>query len=616
MRLGLIGALAACLVTGITLARELGDNTTADRLVEAARLAELEGDTARHFALLRQAVRIAPDYKPARWQLGQVLVDGEWLPIEEAQRRAAADPRQAQYRDQRQLLGVSAEGQLALARWCRKKDLHDEAQFHWASVLAVEPNHEEALRAVDRRWHNGRLLTAEEIAQQKEQLRQSKQAAKRWSPSVARWMRDVAGGDPGRRDAALEEIRLLRTVEIIPALEEVTLGRDAARERTADECRQIALAFLEALGEMPDQAATESLVRHAVLAPATDVRELAIKHLKPRPHHDYIPLLLSGLAMPIESSFEIITGPDGSVHYTHSFYREGADADWSADARHSSMQHVFRGRNFEYERQTGRVFDRTPHAQRGARIAAVARTSNARYARAAAALESETFHVNQASEAINARIIPALVETTGQRFEKPTDWWQWWRDNNEYYAKEHPVEHNYYSDTQNYVYGRPWDTIAFRENLQMSCFAKGTPIWTKTGQRPVESLELGDLVLAQDVNTGELAYQPVVGRTVRPPCGILKISFGVEKLRTTPGHPFWVAGVGWRMAKELGDGAILHGVTGSPRVESTAADGEEEAYNLVVAEFNTYFVGESGLLVHDNTPRRPTRATVPGLAAQ
>jgi hypothetical protein len=70
------------------------------------------------------------------------------------------------------------------------------------------------------------------------------------------------------------------------------------------------------------------------------------------------------------------------------------------------------------------------------------------------------------------------------------------------------------------------------------------------------------------------------------------------------------------MAKELEEGAILHGVTGAPRVQSVEKSGQEEAYNLVVAEFNTYFVGESGVLVHDNTPRTPTRATVPGLAAK
>jgi hypothetical protein len=38
-----------------------------------------------------------------------------------------------------------------------------------------------------------------------------------------------------------------------------------------------------------------------------------------------------------------------------------------------------------------------------------------------------------------------------------------------------------------------------------------------------------------------------------------------------------------------------------------------ETFNLVVAYFNTYFVGESGVLVHDITPRRSTAAVVPGL---
>jgi hypothetical protein len=118
------------------------------------------------------------------------------------------------------------------------------------------------------------------------------------------------------------------------------------------------------------------------------------------------------------------------------------------------------------------------------------------------------------------------------------------------------------------------------------------------------------------VETGELTYKPVIGRTVRPPTPILKFSWRGEALRASRGHPFWVVGIGWRMAKELGDGAILYGVTGSPRVEAIELDGEEEAYNLVVADFNTYFVGESGILVHDNTPRRPTRATLPGMAAK
>ena len=37
------------------------------------------------------------------------------------------------------------------------------------------------------------------------------------------------------------------------------------------------------------------------------------------------------------------------------------------------------------------------------------------------------------------------------------------------------------------------------------------------------------------------------------------------------------------------------------------------AYNLIVADFDSYFVGDAAILVHDNTPRQPTAAVLPGL---
>jgi hypothetical protein len=141
-------------------------------------------------------------------------------------------------------------------------------------------------------------------------------------------------------------------------------------------------------------------------------------------------------------------------------------------------------------------------------------------------------------------------------------------------------------------------------------------VWTKIGQRPIETLEIGDLVLSQNVDTGQLAYKPVIGRTVRPPSAIMKLSVGGEEIQATRGHPFWVAGAGWRMAKEIEGGAVLHGITCAPRIEAVETAIDAEAFNLIVADFNTYFVGDSGVLVHDNTPRKPTRATLPGLAAK
>jgi hypothetical protein len=67
------------------------------------------------------------------------------------------------------------------------------------------------------------------------------------------------------------------------------------------------------------------------------------------------------------------------------------------------------------------------------------------------------------------------------------------------------------------------------------------------------------------------------------------------------------------MAKLIESGDAVHGIDGGHAVQSVAFRvAEDEAHNLVVAGFGTYFVGNQGLLVHDNTYRAPTRAVIPG----
>ena len=108
-----------------------------------------------------------------------------------------------------------------------------------------------------------------------------------------------------------------------------------------------------------------------------------------------------------------------------------------------------------------------------------------------------------------------------------------------------------------------------------------------------------------------------IGRTVRPPSEILNLSLdgGDDSHHAAAIRSGSPASAGaWR--RSLRTARCLHGVTGSPRVTAVEKSDKEEAYNLVVADFNTYFVGDSGVLVHDNTPRTPTRTTLPGLAAR
>jgi hypothetical protein len=148
----------------------------------------------------------------------------------------------------------------------------------------------------------------------------------------------------------------------------------------------------------------------------------------------------------------------------------------------------------------------------------------------------------------------------------------------------------------------------------MSCFLAGTAVRTQGGLAPIESIQPGDRVLSQDQDTGELTYKLVLRTTLRPPAKMVRITAGSESITTTLGHPFWVSGHGWKMAKELQVGDRLHSHGGAIEVLTVEPlDKPEPAHNLVVADFNSYFVGNQGLLVHDNEFRQPTRAIVPGL---
>src|SRR5262245_32261269 len=93
----------------------------------------------------------------------QVLVDGAPVPLLEAARKNAADPRREQYRALRVAKANSADGQLEIARWCRKQKLPEEEKLHWWMLLGMEPGHPEAIKALQLHRFQGLLLTKEEI---------------------------------------------------------------------------------------------------------------------------------------------------------------------------------------------------------------------------------------------------------------------------------------------------------------------------------------------------------------------------------------------------------------------------------------------------------------------
>ncbi|MEZ6105141.1 MAG: polymorphic toxin-type HINT domain-containing protein [Pirellulaceae bacterium] len=145
------------------------------------------------------------------------------------------------------------------------------------------------------------------------------------------------------------------------------------------------------------------------------------------------------------------------------------------------------------------------------------------------------------------------------------------------------------------------------------CLVAGTPVLTDRGKIAIETIQVGDQVLAQHPETGALEFRPVLRCTVRDAGQIHEFRIEDEWIRSSGGHPFWVSGEGWVLASELEVGMMVHGETGEYPILEVRRGGFEPTYNLVVDGFATFFAGEHRVLVHDFTNRRPTRELIPGL---
>ena len=150
--------------------------------------------------------------------------------------------------------------------------------------------------------------------------------------------------------------------------------------------------------------------------------------------------------------------------------------------------------------------------------------------------------MNAVQREINDRVTAALRPATGNDFsDDPVRWWDWWLAYNEMYQPS-------VKPTYTTVRYSPPTAVTMH---YVSCFPAGTLVETSTGPIAIEVIKPGDCVLAQDADTGELAYKPVMMTTVRPPSKLIETRIEEETIRATRGHPFWVSGLGWQMAKEL-----------------------------------------------------------------
>lgn len=594
---------------------------TADALVAEALSHEIYGEREVRNRLLQVALEIDPDHAVARWHLGYVKSEKDWVQLSDLQQQAIESRLLQAYQSKRSEALNTAEDQLALARWCDRRGLDMQERAHLYQVIKLQPDHVGARAKLGFENVDGEWVLRRDLVRQQELATSRRFAEEAWNPKAIDLAKRVTSPSPKERELALEELADIDKVSAIPALEAhlMTIG---PAETTA---------VLDCIGSMPSTESSLWLCRYALVLPTEELREYAATKLKDRDLVEYVPAMLDEMRTPILAVDQIVRGRQFSKDLVHQRieFQEGRDAIQTRQV------------DTNYRR-------RIPIGHDNVTWANMIRMAAVDSARQSAELVNENLVIDQQNQLVAA----ALRTATGEALQAdPKVWWKWWDEHTqrpldggkttvsqyfrdeihvgEQFDPDRPVGFSQVVDPQdiepvqvNMLIRQPLTGIQAPQpssvplrayGIRIECLVRGTPVLTTSGLVAIESIRPGDLVYAKDVETGELGIRPVLELTSRDKGPTVEIVTANDSIKASPGHPFWVSGEGWLMASELKSGMELHTREGSVAISEVKPGEAEVTFNLVIDEFGTYFVGYSQILSHDFTEVQPTDYAIPGL---
>jgi hypothetical protein len=585
---------------------------------------------------LTESLASHPDSAVARWQAGFVRDGQVWRSFDDPQPVQRDDEALERYLLRREVTARTVADQMSLADWCRKRNLPDQERAHLTAALLLAPTEEQSAIfprlgycKVGNQWVSG-----EQFAEWQESNRRTTLAVQTWGPKLEK-IAEKLGGSRRQRAQGLASLEELASTDSLPAIEYVLCGRDEPS----------ALAALDAFEKVKGYQGTLALARQAVFSKWTSVMERATALVKSRRLDEFVPEVIALLASPVTATYSAAqlyyfqdrpgdTSPCGFVLiWNYILARETDDQFQVAvlNAADYRLNYFMRGAILNsldlIGLQTGYWMNNkglytgvpvNPLSFRADRYSIDSilqdgldlAQANRSDAEQAYQREKELDAINERTDELNRRVIALLAGVTGREpSPDPAAWWTWWAEHSDLQQTGGKPVVTVVDEKE--ILGDP--TLRFnRVSGRCCCLVAGTPIWTDQGLVAIEKIMVGDRVLSQDVETGGLAYKPVLHTTVRPPADLTTLHLGSEKIVCTSAHRFWNSGTGWIKSRDLQAPTLLHTVTGNEPVRSAKKTEAAQTYNLVVADFHTYFVGKTGVLSQDLLSPKSTNRVVPG----
>jgi hypothetical protein len=597
-----------------TLRAKVGQDSPAH--VKLALWCEGQGLDAERLKHLALAVLTDPRNATARGLMGLVAYRDRWERPEEVSRRIDADQvltaRLAEYNARREKLigrgepgargskisrSAAAAAHDALGLWCRKNHLDAEARAHFTSAAVLDPYNEAPWKHLGYVKYNGRWMSREQVAAEQAESAAQARSDKRWEPLLKKWRAWLAL--PEKRDEARALLDDVADPRAVAAIVRVFRDGDPAHEELA----------VQLLATIDTPAATRSIAELAVLGKTQAVRLAAIDALRSRSPRDYAGMLVDQIHAPMRYQFEPVRGPGSPgvlavetprykmirTYDAPAVFQPGANFYGYVGYDGNGMPVIASGK--ELRRMSTERFANLDLAAIERRTLGLIAAANLKASASQQQMISDVSAIEQSNsetDAVNARIAASLQGAVNAPKLDPGDedgWHRWWYDQ------------------LGYRYDPPGQSVLAVSGSSQSpapsirsCFVAGTPVRTIHGLRPVESLQVGDQVLSQDTDRGALSFQPIMVVHHNPPSATLRLDLdNGETLVPSIYHRFWRAGRGWAIARDLKPGDILRTLEGRTRIKTIAPGPTAPVYNLDVAESRTFFVGEHGALVHDNT---------------
>lgn len=591
--------LAFVVSSSVAAAGQPGGNPGPNRISDILK-DEAAGKPVDRRVLL--AMTVDSNKSQAEWQAGRLQVNTGWESIENLSQRSEE---LHSYEAKREELSQSREMHLELARWCARKQFTSRARAHYETVLRSNPNLLEAREFLGHVQIGVDWVEKDTAEQAAARAREIVRNIGQWAPVFARTLKKVQSKRAAISVQGLEELEQIDASQTLPVLELIAC---CAEDDIARLC-------LKKIATLRTEEACLALVRIAVAREVSSTRNAAIAALKEYPESIYVPELLDCLAGSIEIRSAIVSRPNGrlelstyvgqelrSKHLLRKIHK-AVDTMSIVTKAHVTYSEAFESLLSEF-------YEPIVYVPAEVRTAAGLKLQQEAHQRKRAT-DSRNLQVSIR----NKRIYDVLQRVTDEKIEnQPKAWWSWWNERSKRLELRKPV----YSET-----------IETRDNLtlatglavggtlsQLSCLIPGTLIQTEIGLCAVEKIRIGDKVVSQNVETGELCLKSVTETTIRPPEKTYVIQLDGDKIQATGGHLWWVSGEGWLRTSNLKVGQRLHTATGNTEIKSLEEAKAVQTHNLVVDQFSTYFVGSQRVLSYDNSEVKPTVKLVPGYEPQ